>query len=151
MEGLKFILQRAKLFVSEVVSWIELCCSFLGAADVLVPNKVEIYGVFCSFCMAFVSIKTTLHFSANGISGHNPETGSNTLWLVRNEIGLLNCNSKWRQNCYYTRLCLESALLKHKKSSQCTSSSVLKTGKKTKMFITKHLYPFKSACVIVGH
>lgn len=45
MDLFKFIPQRAKLFVFEIVSWIELCCSFLGVVDVIVVrNKAESYG-----------------------------------------------------------------------------------------------------------
>lgn len=55
MDGSKFIPQRAKVFVFEVVSCIELCCSFLGAVDVIVvQNKVEIFGFLLVFALSLL-------------------------------------------------------------------------------------------------
>ena len=55
MDGSKCIPLRAKLFVFEVVSWIELPCSFLGVVDVIVaPNKVEIYGFLLVFALSLL-------------------------------------------------------------------------------------------------
>ena len=86
MDGSKFIPLRANLFVFEVVSWIELCCSFLGVVDVIVaPNKVEIYGFLLVLVIVIVSIITTVNFRANGIPAITPKRDQTrySLWEMR--------------------------------------------------------------------